>query len=444
MPKLVYWNVEHFSEDKFFVRKRKRKFDDDEAWGENHAVPLRNLLVRTVTWHDPDFIVILEVQPGANGLASGTVVQDSGSWGILQSIRDHNHPQWALVPPLVLGQNDKAEGIAVFYRSDRYYFTGPWRYPGGGGPAGSPMAIGAPGFYGAPWKKTGLGARTNALPMRTLPHNAPVNAGIREDKLAGQWRFRHTTPLGAWLQFPGPGPDFRTPFLTTFWNATANTRLKLVAFHAPPALGQSADGTRRLSYMDPIQVIAAGETQVIVGDFNVSIFNGPAVAWAYGPLATLGYGRLINPTADVFPAKGYVCTHIKSVGPSSSDGGAAPWSTNGYPGFGYQSTSGRYGRYDSIDNAFRRYPVGTAPPLSKITIINRVTGSPYDEVAPAPGPVGVYGYVTWLDHPESLNSPQGINEHSLTAYDHLEQFKSLDDYALIRQCSDHLPLIFDF
>jgi len=452
MPRLIYWNVEHFSKDKFYNRLRKRSRDDEDVWGVNRADELRTYLVPTLTLHDPDFIVIVEIRPGAAGLPAGGLLYDEGTLSLLHSLRSSTLNQWSLVPPLILGQNGKAEGIAVFYRRDRYFFTGPWRWPGGAGGVAGPVAtIGAPGFYPSPWKRGGRAAQSSALPLRFVPGGAPINAGQREDKLAGQWRFTGTAHnVGGYLRFPGPATDFRTPFLTTFWDNVNARVIKLLAFHAPPdqdvggnvATSESTIGTRRLSYITAIQAIAANEKQVIVGDFNVSVFDGAATAPAYGRItgAPLNFGQLIQPTPYQNPDAGYVCTHIKNINE------AAPWDTDGYPGFSYQTVDDLYGQYDSIDNAFRRFGGGVGPaPASNITIVNRLTGSPYNAVPTPPGcPPGHFLYFSGLADLSTLNSPNGIDPDAMNADDKLIDFRQPDNYGLIRQTSDHLPLLFDF
>jgi hypothetical protein len=66
MPRMVYWNVQHFSEDKFFERKRKRRADDEEEYGDNAAQNYLDALFNVITWNNPNFIVIVEVRPGGN------------------------------------------------------------------------------------------------------------------------------------------------------------------------------------------------------------------------------------------------------------------------------------------------------------------------------------------------------------------------------------------
>jgi len=452
MPRLLYWNVEHFSDDKFFRRSRKRARDDDQGWGANRGDELRtNYLLPAITAHDPSFIVILEVRPGNAALLPGQLVDDVGAVNLLRSIRLTTGNQWSLVPPLMLGLRNRGEGIAVYYRRDRYFFTGPWRYPGGAGRAGRPATVPAPGYYPAPWRRLGPAAAQSALPSRIIPGGLnPNNAGQQENRLAGQWRFPGTAHnVHGFLRFPGPSRAFRRPFLTTFWDPVNAQTVKIMAFHAPPDQlvggfvndAQSVKGTRRLSFIFDIQAIAGNEIQMIVGDFNISIFNALAVARAYGPLGAMGFARLINATPNQFPDKGYVATHI------ATRAIAAPWWTNGYPGFEYQSVPDLFGAYDSIDNAFVRYGAGIVPPgANNTTIVNMVAGSPYTAIAAPFGcPTGHHIYLTAMnDEPNTLNSPVGINPLAGNAWDVLEDFLDVDNYGTIRETSDHLPLIFDY
>jgi hypothetical protein len=446
MPRLIYWNVQVFSEDKFFIRKHKRRSDDDEEWGGNAAQSYLDVLFNTITANNPQFIVIVEARPGGN-TGGGTLLTDAGAVRLLCYLRNNHNAAWAMVPPVISGGGNAGEGVVVYFRrSPTLFFTGPWRWPGGRGSA-VPAVPGGARLYPAPYNT----AFSRPVDNRTVPAGN-YNVGQVERMLAGQWRYVVGGGGGgggggvppAPINFGGIGT--RSPFRVTFYDTVAARNYSILACHITPsqdgggagvAAAPSTLATAAVGNLHEVQNIGANETIVVVGDFNVSLFEPAATGVAYVPFANAGYTKVINwlpghPMPAGYPSRGYLITHIKK----SSE--ATPSWTYGYPAFGYTSEHDWRGQYDSIDNAFvRQGAVGSA------TIANIVSGAPY--TVPRPDvPTGTLNYNTALQNPLALNVPNGYNPYGATFDAETELFQDIDNYVRAHNVSDHLPLVFDF
>ncbi|NIF06604.1 hypothetical protein F3J23_14235 [Chryseobacterium sp. Tr-659] len=453
MVRILYWNIEKFGINKINEPKAKRKWDDTLTIPPPQAGYRREVIRTTLIQNTPDIFVVVETSTGTG--TPGTLVTTGGETGslfLLKQLRTWFPApnDWRLVPPLRLGQGNVQEGISVFYNHARVQFTGPWGWQGDANPSDSVATIGAGNLvnYGINWK--------NALPLGTAPAgNNPINPGIPYRRLAGQWQFRGPVVGGVAPVLGFPNVYNRTPFLTTFWDPASTRTIKLLAFHASPKKQQSADGTNQLSYIQEMTTsLVANEVGVIVGDFNVDIFNTNFEPIAYGRLVTnpplgVGYTRQINPTPNVWPDKAYVCTMIRSYD------NAKPWQTNGYPGYEYVIPK----TFSSVDNILTRYGGGTAVgPSTNITIVNRITGTPYNLDAPpiAGAPPGslVYDSAMALNVgmpaaglPSALPLPPagptghgGFDRGDIGA---LTTFVGWDNYRRVRSTSDHMGLIVD-
>lgn len=447
MPRMLFWNVEHFSADKFFRRRRKRSRDGEETWGANAAQEYLDVLFYAITTNDPDFIVIVEARPA--GIApQGTLLTDDGTMQLLDYLRYNDDAQWALVPPVISGTGRRGEGIAVFYRrTPTLFFTGPWVWPGGAGPA---VPAGASGVYPAAYRW----AFSQPVSPRRTPNDGINlhNPNVFERRLAGQWRFRDGG--GAVLNFGGAGT--RSPFLTTFYDSAARQNYTIVACHtapsqdggvlgvanAPSTLATAAVGNLR----EVRRALAPGaERIVVVGDFNVSLFDAIARATAYAPFAGGAWTRVIssNPGHGIpvdYPRRGFLVTHIRTAFEGTPD------NADGYPAFGYGSVRTRIrGRgtwvdYDSIDNGFVRGGGGVA----NQTIVNVVGRSPYNAAVWPNVPQGALVYTSQMNDPASLNLPAGYVRNGANWDDEVELFQDIDNYGRVRGVSDHLPIAFDF
>jgi hypothetical protein len=504
----MYWNIDKFGYERFFTddgrntKKRKRTgIGGLQPW--EAADQRLDIVMSSLVANPPDIFVVVEVNRGLDGIPQGSVVFDASSLRLLDEIRNNPiltpaNTEWHLVPPLISGAGRRAEGIAVFYKSQvggnpHLYFVGPWRWPGGGYIAGGNLAnavaaSGAGGFghYPPPWTAVaipgtppGFGNPPNptnndALPNRAVPGGSPFNVGQQENQLAGQYQFL-PPPVGvgvpaAPLNFPAAG--YRSPFLTYFWDVSAgagNERLiKLLSYHAPPDQipdllfppALSAAGTANLAQVQEMGIaLGNDEVSVIVGDFNVSLFStagaNPANA-AYNPLInvanytqalTRNVGGGAGSIPDTYPEKSYLITHIRRTNSrrGSTVDDANPWNTNGYPGYGYLSEPDNQVRYDAIDNIFTKYGTGVnaGGPAANITIVNRVIGGPYNALpapaAPTP-PLGNYVYVTAMNNVNALPIPGG---YAPRPTGRRKSFRAWNNYGKVRSTSDHMALIID-
>lgn len=451
MAKILYWNIRQFAITKINEPQAKRKWDGSFTIPPPEAGYRRSVIRSTITQNKPDIFVVVETSTGAG--APGTIISAgglSGSLFLLDQLRNwFPLDNWQLIPPLRLGQGNVQEGISVFYNHAKVQFTGPWGWQGGANPSDSIASIGAGNLvnYGPPW--------VNLLPAGNAPGGLnTINPGVPYKQLAGQWQFHGPLVGGVAPVLGFPNALNRTPFLTTFWEpgvgGAAGRMIKLLTFHASPKKQQAADGTNQLSnILEMTTDLTANQVGVIVGDFNVDLFNTHFEPIAYDHLlgalpGGAGYTRQINPTANIWPDKGYVCTMLRS------HNSARPWATNGYPGYEYviQDT------FSSVDNILTRYGGGSAVgPATNITIANRVTGTPYNldvpVIAGAPQGSLIYNSAMALAGglPTALPLPTagptghgGVVTGNIGA---LTSFVGWNNYRRIISTSDHMGLIVD-
>ncbi|MGG6231467.1 hypothetical protein [Tenacibaculum sp. SDUM215027] len=455
MARVLYWNIEQFGINKINNPSMARQTGSTLSRNVASGQRLWHIL-NTFFLNIPDIFVVVETSTGA-GNGEGSLITAGGRDGaleLLNLLRVYFGNQWKLVPPLILGGMNRTEGISVYYNSNNLNFSGPWGWQGGGNASDSVANIGAGNLvtYANPWD--------NCLPATLVPQLSPINPGVNSNRLAGQWQFRGVPPLGGGLGplLNFPAADYRPPFLTTFWDAANNRTIKLFAYHAPPHNPAAANGTNTISQIDEIINLGANEVAVVVGDFNVDINDAPNVATAYNNLVGLGYTRHINPSPApaTYPAQGYVSTHMKQGGKR----GATPWDTNGYPAYGYAVTEFRGRNTSSIDNILTRYGgLGAGGPAANMTIVNRVTGTPYnlDPNPPVGVPAGHYAYTTGMVQipvgivnagapvalPLPPNGPNGVGGYTPGNIGALSYFRGWDNYGKIRSTSDHMALIID-
>ncbi|PKH51754.1 hypothetical protein CXF68_14145 [Tenacibaculum sp. Bg11-29] len=444
MARVLYWNIQQFGLNKINNPSRKRQRGSSINLAQASAERAQ-YIIDTLTTQVPDIFVVVETSTGAG--AEGALITaggESGSQDLLVKIRTALGANWMLVPALRLGAGGVQEGISVYYNSANLNFTGPWGNQGAALPSAAAIAGIA---YGGTW--------AGCLPATLVPLGAP-NAGVASNVLSGQWMYTVPALPAAPNRINFPGVGNRSPFLTTFWDAANARHIKLLSFHASPHYQAAIDGTDQISNIQEMTVnLGANEVGVIVGDFNVNLLNPAAATPAYANLINVGgadYTRQINPTVNTWPEKGYIATHIKRGNQ------AKPWYTNGYPGYEYAGSSANFAGYDSIDNILTRYGGGAAGgPATNITIVNRVTGSPYN-IAPIPAgvPTGNYVYPTGMTQivggalaglPSALplppNGPTGVGGIAPGTVGGLSSFKGWSNYGHIRSTSDHLALIID-
>lgn len=460
MAKVLYWNIQQFGINKISelgdneprkkqsVSSTKTMSDSENSkkrkrTGTTTYYQIRKeVILSTLSQNTPDIFVVVETSTGKK--APGTLITAGGAQGallLLKEIRGLLSEDWMLVPPLVLGLGGVAEGISVYFNSSTVEFTGPWGWQGNAYPSVPVDSVAASALqeYSDIW--------ANCLPEGKV--TSTINKDIEYKKLAGQWEFSPSIrSTRSKLGFPGT--TNRTPWLTTFWDKTANRTIKLLAFHASPKKNASAEGTNQLSKINEMTTnLQDDEVGVIVGDFNVDLFNTQYEPIAYNELINVkGYTRSINPTAvTTFPEKGYVCTMLKSFK------SAYPWSPPGYPGFEYMIDKS----YSSVDNILTKYGSNAGGPATNITIVNRITGAPYDKdtSAAASLPKGHFTYSTGMSklsgtypyEPAALplppDGPDGMGGFSPGSAGSLSTFKSWVNYRGVKSTSDHMALIIE-
>lgn len=440
MPRILYWNVRDFSNNK--IVNNARPPDAPHGFAGLRQGPARLAFMLNCFSSGtlgglpfiPDFIVIVEVEKGIRSLGQGNLVAGNaatGITGLLTAIRGHAPlnaagQNWRLVPPLILGRRGQGEGIAVFYNAASWYFMGP---------------DGWGGNYAPPFN--------NALPARQIPVGYPLGQGNQwENRLRGRWHFTaQANPLVPPTSIHFPTRNSRQPWLTCFGSVGAPyTFVRLMAMHTSPAFAQG--GTAAISQINTMMGNgwhAANQIDVILGDFNVD--NLVAAEWAVGGAYSHFVGtaalRNANPvyTPTVRPPAGLAAQYDSYYWTESPTTLANCIVDDGYgneagfePGYGYLVRS--------IDNIFYRTHGVAAPPANaNATIVNRAVGTIYPAAGPpVPVPAPYRGTVTYAP---MMNTPManilGNVGHMIN--DANEELQEWDNYGLIQSTSDHLPLV---
>jgi hypothetical protein len=476
VTRLLYWNLLSCGTNSLFPPangKRARQGDDDPDYGvpaaPQDAGDRKAVFENVVTAVNPEIIAIVEVLPGPGGAAPGTTVNDDTAFQLMTRLRRNVNGNFRLVPPIASGTGRRAEGIAVYYREDRLAFLGPFGWSGAIADRIANIGGGNLAQYGGIW-----GARrTKCLPNRVLNNFRgiapwlPYNA--HEYTLAGQWR--HRTAGGAAILFPAV--RYRRPFLTSFGD-TNGRLIQLVTCHVPPQdrnpaganqnarlLAATANPRAAVAAIATIPEIAgamgANEVRCIVGDFNISAWDDISDPTSFQLLRNLGYLQHVNPRArtppapappaipQTWPSQGYYSTHIQGalIADPWVSFGAGP-TLRGYPGFGYVNEYQAPGNwYDAIDHVFTRYT--GADTSANFTIVNPVTGSPYnaDPAPPANVAQGSIACASQMGAPAVFGFPPGITQHALAGANAVIAFRAWQNYAKVRSLSDHMPLAID-
>ena len=442
MTKVLYWNIDDFHFNK--IGDTRNKTEPGTSIAKKIAAPDRfRFIIDTIKANIPDIIVIVETDTdqGNQGTLIGTG-GDTGSRLLLKRIRDTESlgEDWMLIPPLRLGQNNVQEGISVFFNSSKLIFSGPWNFRGSTIPSASTAP--APGLaYSDSW--------ANCLPDTVVPLSPAglINRGIPSNQLAGQWQYLKPVPIGPTeLPIRFPTTNDRPPYLTTFWDTENSRPISLFSFHAATGDG-AVTGTNQIARIPEVSSALVGnEARIIVGDFNVNLLDDTERNSAYGNLIAAGYALQIEPTLDQWPDKGYIGTNLLARIR------ATPWNTNGYPGYGY---AGNSQGVVSVDNILT---LGGNP--ANMTIANRVTGTPFNKVDPAPNnpPIGHYPFPTGMSPivdgdaaglpvalplPPSGPASGGGFAPGADSSDEATNFRLWRNYGKIRSTSDHLALIID-
>lgn len=431
MATILYWNVRNFTDRKITAYPGPQP--PDFEWDEYAGAPARlNMIIDTLQARDPltgrdvdlDFIVIVEVYARVGRAVEGQTIDDdslaaTGCFNLLREIRRFLGGHWSLVPPVVTGGDGREaglrEGVAVFYRSDRWYFLGP-----------DQMAY--------------LPAFATELPNRRIPRAYPFRGGLEERESCGRYLFRGAG--GGFLTFPDR--EHRKPWLTAFGDVTDPRRLlRLLTIHTTPDgdfpyAKAATENLSRIREMTSDPPVVAFEADVILGDFNVenTDFANFAPGGAFHPLInTYGYTPLIVPPvglpAPFFsyyhtigrPVRGAFITEQIDFPPFEAPAGF-------YPGQAYTEAS--------LDNVFVRHRPA-AGVRGNMTILSRARTQPYRPEAP--------GVLTGV-----YDSPSGMRTELSGMYEELRRGRQLDyngwfrdwvNYGLVYSVSDHFALLFD-
>ncbi|AZF16883.1 hypothetical protein [Pseudomonas sp. R3-18-08] len=448
MTRVLYWNIESFGYNKIRPLSTKRNRAGAFIPDLNAADRLA-LILAHITAFNPDIFVVVETASGPSH-GPGSLISPTGGWQgcveLLLRIRNLTGLTWNLVPPLVVGQAGRAEGVAVFYKpvipagpgvaAGRRLFTGPnaWS-PAGNGISFNPTVLPAPAAGNYP------PLQSNAcftVAGRAIPPTALNPGNLSESRCAARVDF--VDNLGAPLNYGG----LREPYMVTFCETVdgppvvVQRNLTLFAIHSPPQyVAANAYLNGLANVRDISAALGALETRIITGDFNVNLLsqtgNDPL---RYAPLTGLGYALQLQPPAAAPPPAldaymGYFATHLKSKKSTifwSTNVGAVP-----YPGYRYIGSSSSSNLY-SIDNILVR---GGA--AGNFTIANTVVGTPLNVVNPAPGgaPVGMVAIASDFQAPP-LGWP--LSPAPAFAAGDRQRFRGWRNMGHIRSTSDHLAL----
>jgi hypothetical protein len=373
------------------------------------------------------------------------------------------------------------EGVAVFYDSTKLQFIGPYllsevkrnllrAHP--------PDQAGHDHIRDYPDDFNELLPNlNNPLPALQVNRLHNVNIGgvihaIPEYQFAGQWDYYRINPdtgNNERIAFPNNVEDnrdtntycHRGPFHTRFLDLTAganNRTINLFSVHTSP--GSAAAAVNQLGLVpEIINDIPDNTVNVIAGDFNVDAFdmrrNGSYVR------IMERYTMHLDPRFnDVVTnaRKPYCMTHFLPRAQATPFGivnlpGAPDQQHNVYPRFGYMGSMG--GRdftipvnSGAIDNIFTWYGALTnAPANHNISIVNTITGKPYNLVAPPPAGVsaeltGGLAYNRSLANPFLL--PNGVDSTLGAPSDaEVNIFRQWNNFRRIYSTSDHLPIVIE-
>ncbi len=482
MSRIIYWNIDNFS-----LRKIQAAGAGAPAAAARLNYMLQWVLQGPAGGPIPDIIVVVEVHGRIREVgAEGLVLASAGRAGqavLLLRSRLRTHPilgtlgphatNWCVVPPINLGDFGQREAVAVFYNAANLQFIGPnILYPLYGVPhlrqsqpvnaVTNPVRI----PYNAAW--------TAAMPAVVRTHVFPGFGAIPENQLAGEWQYYvgarpavppdPADPPANRIRFPAAG--CRGPFLTRFLDLTVmpNRILNIFAVHTSPASAWNA--VHNMQVVPEMAAVAANEVNVIVGDFNIDSFapNADAYNWlaAAGGIYHMALDPRALPAPAISPARHRYCmTHLLPLAD------ATPFNNfmvptdpqhHVYPRFGYMGSSWHgLNNTGAIDNFFTVYDAALAPPANNnICVINTLTGKPYNLVAPPAGggvtaeltggpvfPSHILANNTLVTVPPAMAGNLGIDSTTAAAPGELINFRHITQFGIVRNVSDHLPLMMD-
>lgn len=464
MTKVLIWNIEQFDAEKINSASNDTAENTGGLTKAQAAVQRRDLIYQTLNATQPDIFIIIEViarkmQKSSAAFNNGGL---SGAVYLLDQLRDGNAPDaiksadWRLVPPLWLN----SETMAVFYRgatgNTKRYFTGPNVWSGGIRGKTLPSGKVNPRAYAenvSIKKSPAINFNAMLVPpgttARTIPSGALYNGtgAIMENTVAGRVAFSDGTNRS---NFGGA----TWPLMVSFSEVEdGNVRRNITIFAVhPPANkeGQDAFMGTLAATTDVASGLGDKETRLIGGDFNIPLLNeNGEKTTQYRPLTDLGYGLLLDPVgaapANVDAYRGYFATH-NVVGPIDDTtqlrSSKLLWSESDtnqayYPGYGY---IGSELSASSLDNILVKPKLTNDVHDYKTTIMNMVTGTPFNKVADPAGspPQGTIALSTviqnapeqWQPWPKYPTAPIYSEAQALDLF-------SWRNYGKINSTSDH-------
>lgn len=356
--RMLYWNIQNITSEKYYDRDVQRVIADA-------------LLPGPGPWNDISLYVIVEVHTRATaGRQTGTIYDTSGTRGLylLQGMLAGTSDSWRCVPPVSVGTGPYSEAVGILYRSDRLTFRGPHVWSNYG-----PVPADVIGTTSAnapqPWRSLlpGGGSFTAAAyPEPWKLYDPFKNAGAP----APQISYPTADSAGFW-QFPGP--DNRAPVRAQFnFTNSQNTPciLDLFAAHVSPGYwdndqraGPAIMGTASVSGIPDItkNPLPTDNIQLVVGDFNVPT-QWTGYFKAYGGFLMKNYIPSIGgATASFYPRGTPTHFNTKKPTPYANDKGGA----------GYLNWE-----KGSIDNIVYKNGPGGTPRVTSVQIIDQVLGAP--------------------------------------------------------------------
>jgi hypothetical protein len=405
VTRVLFWNIDGLNKD---------KLEKDGSLG---------YIVQVIVESDAAFFVVVEVDSSEKSdVERGILDESSGghACAMLHSWLEGGSPQraWSLVPPLRTDSKDprNGESVAVFYRSDLYYFTGPNVYNG---------------EYPPPFSQS--------IPKREIPKGSFRNPRKMENKCAAQASGFTGTPDTEW-------DGQRSPYLVTFADIKDLKRtVSIIAAHGP---ANTATATQYLEAKLPgvgeiSSSLPPDETRLVVGDFNLDVLDekkDPPISKAYEKLASPGQFRLLlSPIKIPEEWEEYVSYFTTRIKDKNVDyfSGAKGKNPSWYPGYRYTASAPNT---RCLDNAY----IAPSNTQANLTILNPIVGSPYVEFESPEGiPTGSAAFEK-LCNVSGLKLDQKAPEKPKGKEGNKIEKSFRDNYAPFAKTSDHLPILIEF
>ncbi|MDU9050402.1 MAG: hypothetical protein Q3M30_16275 [Candidatus Electrothrix sp. Rat3] len=420
MTQILFWNLMNFS--------IKRIQGTTKANAPLAAQSLQNILSAVQGNAPADIFALIELPPGPGGVkAQGNLIKKgSSSQGVITLMSDLNKAAggktnpWKIVPPVVTGTGGKAEGLAVFYRSDKLKFVGPWKHTGILGGATQFPGVNPSTPYPKPWD--------NCLPAGTTQ--------------GGQWEYKDS--IGKIIEYPQAGE--RRPWRVQFQDNNKN-EFDIFAFHAPFGKTVTIRRTAALSLSKTPDIIGPmtglsypaklNYARILGGDFNLDA-NAPQDLNALNYLTLPPNGPFTGEFLTFIKGAGYYKTSIRA-------NKYALITKGNYPFYEYAASA-----YDQIFT-MRQNNILPILTVSGQMVVNQVIGADALHAGPLPPKGGAYGLQTTLPGAgtaANVSYPCRMANDIASIYSNWPGkkdacFRNINNYGHIRRTSDHMGVVID-